>query len=411
MSTVTGFDPFAPEVVDDPYPHYARLRDETPVAWIPEQNLWMVTRYDDVVAVLHDPSTYSSADGMGALMSGRVGRNRVDARELLGLDLRAMRVLIATDPPDHTRLRRLLARAFTPRTIAELEPHLREVCERLVDDLFAAADRGSGDLVAQLAFPFPVIVIAELLGIPPERRDDFKRWSDALVGALSGAWNPTEAQQTLAEMFMYLADVVERRHREPGDDLISRLVASAYPDDPDSLSSIEITLFAVLLLVAGNETTTNLIGNGAAALAAHPDQAGLLADRPDLLPAAVEEILRWDAPVQGLFRSTTRATTLAGVDIPAGAMILASFAAANRDSRHFPDADRFDITRRPGDHLAFGHGIHYCLGASLARLEARLVGETLAARGAHLKPAPGARRVDSMILRGFVSYPVAVAAG
>ncbi|MFP5487076.1 MAG: cytochrome P450, partial [Acidimicrobiia bacterium] len=275
----------------------------------------------------------------------------------------------------------------------------------------AAADRGSGDLVAQLAFPFPVIVIAELLGIPPERRDDFKRWSDALVGALSGAWNPTEAQQTLAEMFMYLADVVERRHREPGDDLISRLVASAYPDDPDSLSSIEITLFAVLLLVAGNETTTNLIGNGAAALAAHPDQAGLLADRPDLLPAAVEEILRWDAPVQGLFRSTTRATTLAGVDIPAGAMILASFAAANRDSRHFPDADRFDITRRPGDHLAFGHGIHYCLGASLARLEARLVGETLAARGAHLKPAPGARRVDSMILRGFVSYPVAVAAG
>src|SRR5690606_2143 len=311
MSTVTGFDPFAPEVVDDPYPHYARLRDETPVAWIPEQNLWMVTRYDDVVAVLHDPSTYSSADGMGALMSGRVGRNRVDARELLGLDLRAMRVLIATDPPDHTRLRRLVARAFTPRTIAELEPHLREVCERLVDDLLAAADRGSGDLVAPLAFPFPVIVIAELLGIPPERRDDFKRWSDALVGALSGAWDPTEAQQTLAEMFMYLADVVERRHREPGDDLISRLVASAYPDDPDSLSSIEITLFAVLLLVAGNETTTNLIGNGAAALAAHPDQAGLLADRPDLLPAAVEEILRWDAPVQGLFRSTTRATTLA----------------------------------------------------------------------------------------------------
>jgi cytochrome P450 len=410
MSTVTGFDPFAAEVIDDPYPHYAHLRDHAPLCWIEEDNLWMVTRYDDVAAVLHDPATYSSADGMGALMSGRVGRRRIDATELFGLDLQALRVLIATDPPDHTRLRRLLSRAFTPRTIAELEPHLRQVCAELVDDLLAAADRGTGDLVAQLAFPFPVIVIAELLGIPPERRDDFKRWSDALVGALSGNWNPVDAQQTLAEMFMYLADVVERRRREPGEDLISRLVAGADPDDPDSLSSAEITLFAVLLLVAGNETTTNLLGNAAAAFAAHPEQARALRDQPGLLGPAVEEVLRWDAPVQGLFRSTTRPVTLAGVVLPAGAMLLVSFAAANRDSRHFHDADRFDITRRPGDHLAFGHGIHYCLGASLARLEARLVGETLAARDARLQPAPGARRVDSMILRGFASFPLTVAA-
>jgi cytochrome P450 len=409
-TTVTGFDPFAPEVIDDPYPHYARLRDEAPVCWIEEDNLWMVTRYADVAAVLHDPTTYSSADGMGALMSGRIGRRRVDAQELFGLDLRDMRILIATDPPDHTRLRRLLSRAFTPRAIAELEPHLRQVCAELVDDLLAAADRGTGDLVAQLAFPFPVVVIAELLGIPPERRDDFKRWSDALVGALSGNWNPVDAQQTLAEMFMYLADVVEGRRRQPGDDLISRHVAGADPDDSDSLSPIEITLFAVLLLVAGNETTTNLLGNGAAAFAAHPDQARLLAGQPELLGPAVEEVLRWDAPVQGLFRSTTRPVTLAGVDLPAGALMLVSFAAANRDSRHFPDADRFDLTRRPSDHLAFGHGIHYCLGASLARLEARLVGETLAARDAHLEPAPGARRVDSMILRGFTSFPVTVTA-
>ena len=410
MTTLTGFDPFAAEVIDDPYPHYARLRDEAPVCRIEADNLWMVTRFDDVAAVLHDPTTYSSADGMGALMSGRVGRNRIDARGLFGLDMQDLRVLIATDPPDHTRLRRLLSRAFTPRAIAELEPHLREVCAELVDDLLAAADRGTGDLVAQLAFPFPVIVIAELLGIPPERRDDFKRWSDALVGALSGNWNPLEAQQTLGEMFMYLADVVERRRRQPGDDLISRLVAGADPDDPDSLSSVEITFFAVLLLVAGNETTTNLLGNGAAAFSAHPDQGRLLREQPDLLGPAIEEILRWDAPVQGLFRSTTRPVTLAGIDLPAGAMVLVSFAAANRDSRHFPDADRFDIGRRPSDHLAFGHGIHYCLGASLARLEARLVGETLAARDVRLEPAPGAQRVDSMILRGFASFPVTVAA-
>jgi cytochrome P450 len=410
MTTITGFDPFAAQVIDDPYPHYTRLRDEAPVCWLEEDNLWMVTRYDDVAAVLHDPTTYSSADGMGALMSGRVGRRRIDARDLLRLDMASLRVLIATDPPDHTRLRRLLSRAFTPRAIAELEPHLRHVCGELVDDLLANAARGTGDLVAQLAFPFPVIVIAELLGIPPERRDDFKRWSDALVGALSGNWDPVEAQQTLAEMFMYLADVVERRRHQPGDDLISRLVAGADPDDPDSLTAIEITLFAVLLLVAGNETTTNLLGNGAAAFAAHPDQAQLLVDQPDLLPAAIEETLRWDGPIQALFRSTTRPVTLAGVDLPANAMLLVSFAAANRDPRHFPDADRFDIGRRPTDHLAFGHGIHYCLGASLARLEARLVGETLLARDLVLRPAPGARRVDSSILRGFASYPVTVTA-
>jgi cytochrome P450 len=409
MTSPVAFHLFDADVIDDPYPHYARLRDEAPVCRIEEDNLWMVTRYDDVVAVLHDPATFSSAEGMGALMSGRVGRRRIDARDLFGLDMRQLRVLIATDPPEHTRLRRLLSRAFTPRAIAELEAHLRDVCAELVDDLLDAADHGTGDLVTHLAFPFPVIVIAELLGVPPERRDDFKRWSDALVGALSGNWNPVDAQQTLTEMFMYLADVVERRRRDAGDDLISRLVAGSAPDDPDGLSSAEITLFAVLLLVAGNETTTNLLGNGAAAFAAHPDQAMVLRDQPELLGPAIEEVLRWDAPVQGLFRSTTRSVALAGVDLPAGAMVLVSFAAANRDSRHFTDADTFDIRRRPTDHVAFGHGIHYCLGASLARLEARLVGETLAARDARLEPAPGARRVDSTILRGFASYPVGVA--
>ena len=406
MTTTIGFNPYSPDVIDDPYPSYARLRDRSPVHFVDELDVWIVTRYDDVAQILHDPDTFSSAQGMGQLMAGGVGRNRIDARDMFQIDLSAMRVLIATDPPDHTRLRRLLSRAFTPRAISDLEPHLHEICDTLVDDLVAAAGDGHGDLVAQVAFPFPVIVIAELLGIPPERRDDFKRWSDALVGALSGSWNPTEAQQTLAEMFVYLADVVERRRHEPGDDLISRLVTASDPDDPEALTAPEITLFAILLLVAGNETTTNLIGNGAAALAAHPDQAHLLADRPDLLPAAIEEVLRWDAPVQGLFRATTRPVTVAGVDLPAGAVILASFAAANRDPRHFPEADRFDITRRPGDHLAFGHGIHYCLGASLARREARILGETLQRRGLTLHPVGTATRVDSTILRGFTTYPV-----
>jgi cytochrome P450 len=406
MTTDTRFDPYAPDVLADPYPHYERLRDEAPICFVPDLDAWIVTRYDDVSRVLHDPATFSSADGMGRLMAGGVGRNRIDARNAFGIDLRDMRVLIATDPPDHTRLRRLLSRAFTPRAIADLEPHLRDICHQLVDDLATATQDGRGDLVEQVAFPFPVIVIAELLGIPPERRADFKRWSDALVGALSGNWNPLEAQQTLLEMFGYLAEAVEHRRRDPGDDLISRLVDASHPDDPDSLTAPEITLFAILLLVAGNETTTNLIGNGAAAFAAHPDQAELLAEHPDLLVGAIEETLRWDAPVQGLFRATTRPTTLAGTDLPADALILASFAAANRDPRHFSDADRFDITRPPGDHLAFGHGIHYCLGASLARLEARILGETLLQRKLWLRPSGTPTRVDSIILRGFTTYPV-----
>ena len=404
--TAVSFDPYSSDVLDDPYPHYTELRDHAPVHFVEELDLWIVTRYDDVARILHHPDTFSSAQGMGQLMAGGVGRNRIDARDMFQIDLSAMRVLIATDPPDHTRLRRLLSRAFTPRAISDLEPHLRDICDSLVDDLIAAIRRGEGDLVAQVAFPFPVIVIAELLGIPPERRDDFKRWSDALVGALSGSWQLAEAQQTLAEMFMYLADVVERRRTEPGDDLISRLVASSDPDDPDALTAPEITLFAILLLVAGNETTTNLIGNGAAALAANPDQAALLAEQPALLSAAIEEVLRWDAPVQGLFRATTRPVTIADVDLPAGAVLLTSFAAANRDPRHFPDPDRFDITRRPGDHLAFGHGIHYCLGASLARMEARIFGESLQRRNLSLRPAGDAARVDSIILRGFTTYPV-----
>jgi cytochrome P450 len=406
MSTTIAFDPFALDAVADPYPHYERLRDRAPVAWLPDLNAWFVSRYADVVKVLHDPATYSSAEGMGALMTGRVGPQRVDAREVFGIDLRQLRVLIASDPPEHTRLRRLLSRAFTPKTIGDLEPHLRDICHDLVRDLERAQADGTADVMTHVAVPFPVIVIAELLGIPADMRLDFKRWSDALVGTLGGASNPIEAIPTLAEMFTFIATVVEERRREPGADMISLLVNGSDPDDPDAISPIEITLFAILLLVAGNETTTNLIGNGLAALWAHPDQAGRLREDPDLLPPAIEEVLRWDAPVQGLFRATTRPVTLGGVDLPKGDTILISFASANRDPRHFPDAERFDIERRPVDHLAFGHGIHHCLGAALARLEARIVGETLLSRDLRLVRNGEPTRGVSPILRGFTSMPV-----
>jgi cytochrome P450 len=353
---------------------------------------------------VHDPIRFSSAEGMGGLMTGRVGPYRLDAREALGFDIRGLRVLIASDPPDHTRLRRLLSRAFTPRSIAALEPHLRELAVSMVDDLLDAGDQG--DLVAQVAEPFPVTVIAELLGIPPERRLDFKRWSDALVGALAGGWEPLAAQGAVLEMFMYLSEVVSDRAAHPTDDLIGRLVAGADEDDDEPLSPAEITMFAILLLVAGNETTTNLIGNGYNALVDQPDVVRRLRRDPSLVPAAVEEVLRFDGPIQALFRGATCDVELAGTTIPEGSTLMVAFSAANHDPDHYAEPDRFDLDRDAHDHLGFGHGIHYCLGASLARLEARIVAETLLARTRSIEPTAPGTRVDGLVLRGFTSLPV-----
>ena len=404
MSGVQAWaSPWSQAVVADPYPWYAELRAAGPVQQLTD-DLWIAVGYDAVVAAVHDPRTLSSAEGMGGLMTGRVGPSKLDAQRDLGFDLRGLRVLIASDPPDHTRLRRLLSRAFTPRAVTALEPRLQVLADAMVDDLLAAGD--GGDLVAQIAEPFPVTVIAELLGIPPERRRDFKRWSDALVGALSGGWDPVEAQASILEMFGYLANVVADRTEHPTDDLIGRLVASAGQDEAEPLSPMEITMFAILLLVAGNETTTNLIGNGYQALVDHPDAARRLREDPRLIPAAIEEVLRYDGPIQALFRGATTDLELAGIAVPAGATVMAAFAAANRDPARYVNPDAFDLDRDGHDHLGFGHGIHYCLGASLARLEARIVAETLLRRTSSIEPTAAGVRVDGLILRGFSSLPV-----
>lgn len=406
MSTLVDFDPFAAEVTSDPYPWYELLLSEGPVRWIPSRDLWMVTGYDQVASVVRDPSAYSSSLGYAALAAGAMSRDGSDSTGMLGVDTSTVRMLISTDPPDHTRIRRLLSRAFTPKAIAELEPRLRGLCDELVAAMLANAAAGDADLVRDLAIPFPVTVIAELLGIPPERRGDFRRWSDALSGALSGDWDPAEAQDAALELVSFMAEVVEQRRARPGADLISRLVAGMDEEDPDALSAEEIMVIAILLLVAGNETTTNLIGNVAAALAGHPQQAERLRTNPDLVPAAIEEVLRWDSPVQGVLRGTTRAISLAGVELPAGAVVLVCFAAANRDPSRFPEPGRFDIGRRLGDQVAFGHGIHFCLGAHLARLEARLAFECLLGAGARLEPGGGAVRTTGFMLRGFTRYPL-----
>lgn len=412
---MTAYDPFDPAVIDDPYPYYARLREESPVARVERLDLWVLSRHADVLGALRDPATFSSVSGMGLLLGGGPPgpmRDFMRSRQtgfggMLSLDdMASLRVLIASDPPDHTRMRKLANKGFTQRDVQQLEPRIREICRGMVDELLAAAAEGRADLVKQLATPLPVVVIAEMLGIPAERRDDFKRWSDDTVGALSASLRAEHAATSMAEMFMFFAGAVEERRASPRDDLISRLVAAN--DGAEGLDTTEIVLLCVLLLIAGNETTTNLIANGAVALFSRPDVCRRLRDAPALIPAAVEEVLRFDAPVQGLFRSTTRAVEVAGTTIPADAPVMLLFGSANRDVRRFPDPDAFDPGRVANEHLGFGAGIHLCLGAPLARLEARIACEVLLERAQVVRPAGKATRVDSALLRGFSALPVAV---
>lgn len=405
MTSLTDVDPFDPEVVADPYPWFQRLLETGPIHWLPARDLWIAVGYDVVGSLLRDPSVFSSSLGYRAMSAGALSPDGRDTTSLFDLDVQSLRTLINTDPPDHTRIRRLLSRAFTPRTIAELEPRLRATCREMVAQLAEKAADGSADLVTDLAIPFPVTVIAELLDIPIERRGDFRRWSDALAGTVTGGMGMEEAMTAGAELFGFMAEVVEARTVDPGADLISRLITGS-AEEADPLTFEEIIVISIVLLAAGNETTTNLIGNAVDAFARHPDQAERVWEEPDLVPAALEEVLRWQSPVQGLPRATTQATSLGSADLPAGAPVLVCFAAANRDPNHFEDPGRFDIDRRPGDHFAFGHGAHFCLGASLARLEARLAFEALIEAGIQPEPADGAERTSGFLLRGFTKYPL-----
>ena len=401
MTTMT-YRPFSRRVQADPYPYYRELRAHAPVYHLPDEQLWVLSRYDDVVAALRDPQVFSSQRGMSDLMLGRSARTGEQVPEFLA-DMIGRRLLIAADPPDHGVLRRLTAKVFTPRAIGQMEGRIRQITDELVDHLIDAGD--DGDLVTHLAYPLPVIVIAELLGIPAERRDDFKRWSDSLVGALSGSLAMADMQADGTEMFAFFSETLTERTQSPGDDLISLLITRGN-DEGAALGPVEIILFCILLLIAGNETTTNLIGNGARALWDHPEQARRLAADPSLIPAAIEETLRYDSPVQALFRGTAADATLpSGGQIPPGARVMVCFGSANRDETHFPTADTFIADRDPKDHLAFGSGIHFCLGAPLARLETRVVAETLLRRLRALEPAGEPERVDSFILRGFARLP------
>ena len=392
---------FGPRMLADPYPYYARLRAADPVHWADQFDGWVLTRYADVLAVLRSP--HASAERIAT------ARQRVAPEFRAPYDVR-QHSMINADAPRLTRLRLLVNKAFTPRTVEELAPFIRSFVDKALD---AAAARGRMDLMADLAFPLPATVIAEMLGVPPEDRDRFKQWSDdttAGAGNLPSNLSPEVLRKSVGgvrALQAYFRDIVARRRAEPGDDLISGLIKAQ--EEGDRLSDQELLANCVLLLNAGHETTTNLIGNGTYALLRHPDQLKRLRDDPSLIPTAVEELLRYDSPVQFTHRILTADVELGGKTLRAGQMVLLLLAAANRDPEQFPDPDKLDVSRQNNKHVAFGLGSHFCLGAPLARLEGRFVFEALLRRAPNLRlDGPAPRYRQNFNLRGLESLHVSL---
>ncbi|WP_103337771.1 cytochrome P450 family protein [Amycolatopsis sp. CA-126428] len=374
----------------DPYPAYTELRDAAPV-YRTEQagtTVWVLSRYVDVRAALADP------------------RLSKDARYLLPPEQRAataspsVEMMVLMDPPDHTRLRRLVSRVFTARRMEGLRPRVRQLSHELVD---ALPRTGRVDILREYAFLLPVLVICELLGVPAEDRDDFAAWSNVVVDDSTR----DESMEAMGKLQVYLSELIEAKRTQPDDALISALISDS---DEDKLSRSELVAMSVMLLIAGHETTINLIGNGLLALLTHPEQLAQVRENPDLMPAAVEEFLRWDSPVHSLSTFyTTEDVEYSGGRIPGGSVVRLSLAAANRDPDRFPDAEELRFDRVESGHLAFSHGLHYCLGAQLARVEGQEAIQTLIAAKPGLALAVPSDELiyrHSQVVRGLKELPV-----
>ncbi len=388
----TGFELLDPEVRRDPYAMYALGRRETPVQRLGSLDVFLVYRHDDVHAILRDADQWSNTRGNRALPP--------EQRSMLG-----------SDAPEHTRLRSLVNQAFTPRIVRQREARLREVAEQLLDD---ALERGRVDLVDALTYPLPVFAIAEILGVPVEDRHQFRTWSDVIISSppvdLFGRPPDPEYQvrreRVRAEMFDYFNRMADERRREPREDLLTGLAHAEL--EGDRLTQDEMLEMLLLLLVAGNETTTSLIGNAAVQFMRHPDALAELRADLSRLPDAIEEVLRFDSPVQMDPRRAIRPVEVQGVHVERDQTVLCLLGSANRDEKVFEHADRFDIHRSPNRHISFGFGAHYCLGANLARLEARIALEALLrrTRSFELASAEPLPLHVSPIFRGFRSIPL-----
>lgn len=393
------FNVLDPEVRANPNRLYARLRAEPGVHRVEPFGHYLIARYADVTDVLQRVDDFSSLEM--ARQMGPVG----EIAHLLGRNVTDMPpTIISSDNPAHDRLRKIMQGRFTPRAVAKIEGPVRRLTEQLVAKLERA---GEFDLVREFTIPLPVIVIAQMLGIDESRFEDFKRWSDALVRVVGASGAERQRYQVeMLQLMQYIAEVAERRRADPGDDLISAVIGA---EKTGQINVAEVLAYIVLLLVAGNETTTNLIGGMVEALLDNPGEiAKLRADR-SLLTNAVEEGLRYCSPVQGLFRNATRDARVGGSVIPKDAPIMVCYAAANRDESFWSDPDRFDITRDTRGHVAFGRGLHFCLGANLARREARIALERLLPLLPRLRRTRAEREyVDSWFLRGPKSLPLAL---
>jgi cytochrome P450 len=386
-------DFFAPEVRADPWPFYARLREADPVHRRPDGD-WILTRYADCQGVLADPRCSSNPAHESRPSEGSPARQA------------GSNLLLFLDPPDHTRLRRLVSKAFTPRRVEELRPRIAELVDALLDEVDGEP---TFNLLEALAFPLPVIVICELMGVPAEDRDSLKEWSTAASRLLDpDVEGETLELGLLAGMGLagYFDALFEERRRQPQDDLVSGLVAAE--EEGDRLSADELRSITVLLFIAGHETTMNLIGNGTYALLQHPDQLALVRDDLEMARSAIEELLRYDGPVHVTARVPTEDIDIGGTPIAAGDRMVVALGAANRDPAQYPDPDRLDVTREDNRHLTFSHGIHFCLGASLARVEGQVAIPRLLQRFPDLALAAEPSYREHLVLRGLTELQVAI---
>ena len=407
MASIPDVDIASPGFKSDPYPFYARLRSEAPVhrVRLPDrQYAWLIARYDDVAAALKDERL--AKDKVAALTTEQAAKQPWVPRMFRPLE----RNMLDTDPPDHTRLRNLVHRAFTPRLVEQMRGRIQSLADAQLD---AARGRGSMDLIRDYALPIPTTIIAEMLGVPEGDRHRFHRWSRSIVAASPSGWGMLKAIPSAVAFLRYIRRLVASRRAAPRDDLLGSLVQAE--EAGETLSEDELVAMVFLLLVAGHETTVNLVGNGMLALLRNPTQMERLRADPTLLKSAVEELLRYESPLATATERFAREDmTVCGVTIPRGSLVYAVIASANRDGGQFPEPDALDIGREPNRHLSFGLGPHYCLGAPLARLEGKVAIGTLLDRLPELRLAVTAESLRwrrGLVLRGLEALPVTFTRG
>lgn len=390
------FNPFLPEFQVDPYPTYRRLQEEDPVH-LSQVGVWVITRYTDVVKALRDPSLSSKPSEISYASSRQQSSSPVASL--------SNELLFFQEPPDHTRLRKLVSKAFNIRVVEQMQTRIQEIVNELIDQV---QDSGVMDIIADLSRPLPVRVIAQILGTPSEDYNQLKEWShwfSYIFDPMKSSKTNQQLNQAILEFKDYFSHLIHKRRQHPHNDLISALIQAR--DEGDKLTEDELLATCMLLFASGEETTVNLIGNGILALLHHPEQLEQLKQNPSLIQSAMEEVLRYDSPLQICGRTTTSHIEIGGKVIRKGLPVFLIVGAANRDPNQFQAPDQLDITRSSNNHLAFGDGIHYCLGSALARVQGQIAINTLVQRLPNLKPQiDKLERRENIFLRGLTSFPV-----